>query len=117
MTSKLQFRLMAAFTLVILVTTGIVFFSINHATQNEIRRFRERIDQARITRMGVELSQYYSQQGGWEGIQPFVEHWGNLSEQRIILTDVNGIVVADSDSNLLGELYEPGSDGHSLSPP
>ena len=108
---------MAAFTLVILVTTGIVFFSINHATQNEIRRFRERIDQARITRMGVELSQYYSQQGGWEGIQPFVEHWGNLSEQRIILTDVNGIVVADSDSNLLGELYEPGSDGHSLSPP
>ncbi len=118
MTSKLQFRLMAAFTLVILVTTGIVFFSINHATQNEIHRFRERINQAGIARMGVELSQYYSQQGSWEGIQPFVEHWGNLSKQRIILTDINGIVVADSDSKLLGELYEPtNSTGISLSPP
>jgi len=117
MTNRLQFRLLAAFTLVILVTIGAVFFFINQATQVEIRRFGERIDQMRAVRMEIELSHYYLQQGSWEGIQPFVEQWGNLYGQRIILTDANGTVVADSERDLLGELYNPSSTGRLLPSP
>ena len=117
MVNRLQFRLLAAFAFVILVTIGAVFFFINQATQGEIRRFGERIDQMRAVRMEIELSQYYLQQGNWEGIQPFVEQWGNLYGQRIILTDANGMIVADSDGDLLGELYNPGSTGRLLSSP
>jgi len=117
MTNRLQFRLLAAFTLVILVTIGAVFFFINQATQVEIRRFGERIDQMRAVRMEIELSHYYLQQGSWEGIQPFVEQWGNLYGQRIILTDANGTVVADSERDLLGELYNPSSTGRLLLSP
>jgi len=117
MTSRLQFRLLAAFTLVILVTIGTVFFFINQVTQDEIRRFGERIDQMRAVRMEIELSRYYFQQGDWKGIQPYVEQWGNLYGQRIILTDANGMVVADSEEDLLGELYDPDSPGRPLSPP
>jgi len=115
--NRLQFRLLAAFTLVILVTIGAVFFFINQATQGEIRRFGERIERMRAGRMEIELSRYYFQQGDWKGIQPFVEQWGNLYEQRIILTDVSGIVVADSDGNLLGELYSPDLPGRPLASP
>ncbi len=117
MTNRLQFRLLAAFTLVILVTIGAVFFFINQATQSEIRRFGERVDQMRISRMEVELSRYYSRQGSWEGIQVFVKQWGNLYGQRIILTDANGIVVADSAEDLLGELYNPEPPGRPLLAP
>ena len=116
MINKLQFRLLAAFTLVILVTIGTVFFFINQVTQGEIRRFGERIDRMRVGRMEMELSRYYFQQGDWRGIQPFVEQWRNLYGQRIILTDANGMVVADSEEELMGELYDPDSLGRSLSP-
>jgi signal transduction histidine kinase len=102
---------------VILVTIGTVFFFINQATQNEIRRFGEHIEQMRVGRMKVELSRYYLRQGDWKGIQPFVEQWGNLYEQRIMLTDADGFVVADSYRELLGELYAPDSPGRLLSLP
>ena len=101
----------------ILVTIGSVLFFINQATQIEIRRFEERVDQARAQWMAGELSRYYLQQGGWEGIQPFVEHWGNLYRQRIILTDYDGIVVADSEAQLVGGLYYTDSPGMPLSAP
>jgi signal transduction histidine kinase len=114
MIHSLRFRLVASFTLVILVLISSVFFLINRTTQAEIRRFEEQVDQMRAARMEVELSHYYLQQGDWKGIQPFVEQWGNLYGQRIILTDANGIVVADSEGDLLGELYAPDSSGRLL---
>jgi len=114
---SLRFRLWLSFTLVILVTIGTVFFFINQATQNEIRRFGERVDQMRADRIEIELSRYYFVKGDWDGIQPFLEQWGNLYGQRIVLTDTNGIVVADSEGELLGELHAPDSPGRSLSPP
>ena len=117
MTSRLQFRLLVAFSLVILVTIGTVFFFINQATRGEIRRFGERIDRIRAGRMEIELLGFYIHQGDWHGIQPFVEQWGNLYGQRIILTDNSGMVVADSEGELLGELYNPDSPGRLMSPP
>ncbi|GAH45438.1 unnamed protein product, partial [marine sediment metagenome] len=96
---------------------GSVFFFINRATQDEIRRFVEQVAQMRAERMEIGLSGYYLQRGDWEGIQPFVEQWGNLYGQRIILTDANGIVVADSEGDVLGESYAPDSPGRPLSSP
>ena len=117
MVHSLRFRLLASFTLVILVTTGTVFFFINQATQNEIRQFGERMSQMRTVRMEAELSRFYLSQRGWKGIQPYVEQWGNLNQQRIILTDADGVVVADSAGELLGKLYDPDSPGTPLSAP
>ncbi len=116
MIHSLRFRLLAAFTLVILVAIGTVLFFINQATQDEIRRFEERVDRMLASRMENELSRYYFQQRGWEGIQPFVEQWGNLYGQRIVLTDANGMVVADSEGKLLGELYTSSSPGRLVPP-
>ncbi len=117
MIHSLRFRLVVSFTLVILVVIGSVFFFINRATQDEIRRFVEYVAQMRAERMEIELCGYCLQRGDWEGIQPFVEQWGNLYGQRIILTDANGIVVADSEGDVLGESYAPDSPGRPLSPP
>lgn len=117
MIHSLRFRLLLAFTLVILVTIGAVFFFINQATQDEIRQFQEQVDRMLARRMEAELSRYYFRQGDWEGIQTYVEQWGNLYEQRIVLTDANGFVAADSEGDLLGDLYDPDSPGTSLSSP
>ncbi len=117
MVHSLRFRLVISFAVVILVTIGTVFFLINHATQGEIRRFGLHADQMRVERMGTELCRYYWYQDSWEGIQPLVEQWCNISGQHIILTNADGVVVANSEGNLLGEFYDSDSPGLSLSTP
>jgi signal transduction histidine kinase len=114
---SLQFRLLVAFTLVVVVTIGATFFFIYQTTRSEIGRFEERAEDIRVGRIEDELSRYYYQQRNWEGIQPFVEQWGNIHGQRIILTDTYGVVVADSEEELLGEQYHPDVPGRLLSPP
>jgi signal transduction histidine kinase len=116
-THSLQFRLLLAFTLVVVVTIGATFFFIYQTTRSEIRQFEERAEDMRVGRIEVELSQYYYQQGSWEGIQPFVEQWGNIHGERIILTDNQGTVVADSQGELLGEPYQPDTQGRVILPP
>jgi signal transduction histidine kinase len=112
---SLQFRLLLAFTLVVVVTIGVTFFFIYHTTRSEISQFEERVEEMRLGRIEFELSRYYYQQGSWEGIQPFIEQWGNIHGQRIILTDNQGTVIADSQGELLGELYQDDAPGRVIS--
>ncbi len=117
MRHSLLVRLLVAFTLVIVVTIGSIFFFLYQATRSEISQSEERTANMQADRMGMELSQYYDQQGSWEGIQPFVEQWGNLYGWQIILTDTNGTVVADSEEELLGEYYQGETPGRVIFTP
>jgi len=112
---SLQFRLLVAFTLVVVVTIGVTFFFIYQTTRSEISQFEERAENIRVGRIEDELSRYYYRERSWEGIQPFVEQWGNIHGQRIILTDASGTVIADSEGELLGEQYYPDVPGRLLS--
>jgi len=114
---SMQFRLLVAFALVILVTVGAVYFFVNQTTKGEIRRFGERSEMARFFRVEHELQRYYREHGEWEGIQPFVAQWESLYQRRIIVTDPDGLVVADSQGELLGEHYHSDMPGKPLSPP
>jgi len=114
---SLQFRLFIAFTLVIIVTVGSILFFTYRSAMAEVHGFEKRLEMGRAKRIELELSHYHYRQGGWEGIQPFVAQWGNLYERRIILTDQAGTVVADSDGELLGELYQSDMPGTHVSPP
>ena len=117
MLHSLRFRLLVAFTLVIMVAVGAVYFFVHQTTGGEIRRYGERSELARLGRVGFELNRYYREQGGWEGIQPYVEQWGSLYGRRIILTDSSGVVVADSQGELIGAQYITDTPGRPLSPP
>jgi signal transduction histidine kinase len=114
---SLQFRLLVAFTLVVIVTIGATFFFIYQTTRSAISQFEERAENIRASRIEIELSRYYYHEGSWEGIQPFVEQWGNIYGQRIILTDNYGVVVADSEGEMLGNQYRPDSPGKVILPP
>ncbi|OGO23463.1 MAG: hypothetical protein A2Z28_05760 [Chloroflexi bacterium RBG_16_51_9] len=111
----MRFRLLIAFTLAILVAIGSTFFFVSLATRGEIERYGERVDEARITRMQTELSRFYLLYRDWSGIQPYVEQWGNLYGQRIIVADSTGTVVADSQAELLGQRKNPDLSGRPLS--
>ena len=114
---SLRFRLLAAFALVILVTVGAIYLFVSQTTGVEFRHYGERSEQAHFGRVAFELHRYYREHGDWEGIQPYVEQWGNLYGRRIILTDSGGVVVADSDRELLGQQYQTDTPGMALVPP
>jgi len=114
---SLQFRLLLAFTLVVVVTIGATFFSIYQTTRSEIGQFEQRAEDIRVGRIEDELAQYYYQQDSWEGIQPLIEQWGNLHGWRIILTDNQGMVIADSQGDLLGEPYQADAPGRAILTP
>ena len=117
MIHSFRFRLLITFIAVIAITIGTTFFFIGQRVAGEIQRFQEAADQIRIARMEGALLVYYYRQRGWEGIQPFVEQMGDVYNRHIILTDAAGIVVADSQGDLLGDLYQPDSPGKTISPP
>ena len=105
MIHSMRFRLLVAFTIVILVTVGALYFFVRQTATGEISRFDKLSERARFQRVGFELYRHYHEHRNWQGIQPYVEQWGSLYGRRIILTDSNGVVVADSTAELLGEEY------------
>ncbi len=109
MIHSLRFRLLIAFLSVILVTIGTFFLFISLRTTSEIGRFEERHEEAHFARLLYSLTRCYSEQGDWTGIQSQVEELGSLYGRRIVLTDKNGVVVGDSEGDLIGQPYYPPS--------
>jgi len=58
-THSLNFRLLAAFTLVIIVIIGSVFFFTYRTTRAEISHIGERMERIQDRRVEIELSRYY----------------------------------------------------------
>jgi len=109
MIHSLKFRLLIAFLSVILVTIGTVFLFISLRTSGEIGQFERRGEEAQFARLLHSLARYHFEQGDWTGIQAKVEEMSSLYGRRIVLTDENGMVVADSQGDLIGQLYQPPS--------
>jgi len=110
---SLQFRLMAAFLAVILVAVGAVFVFIRYSAIQAIRAYEERLEQERMARVEFFLSNYYLRQRGWQGVQPYVEQMGSLYDTRIVVTDPGGVVVADSEADIVpgASTYKPSAPG------
>ena len=98
MKHSLQFRLLAAFTLVILLTVGIVFFMMWHAATGQIQLLGDRVERLVISRIQFEITEYYLANGSWDGVQPLLEQIGEQFRHRVILADADGIIIADSTS-------------------
>jgi len=114
MINNLNFRLIVAFAVVIIVIIGSVFFFTYSTTRNEISQVGDRLETMQDRRVQSELSRYYRIVHTWDGVQPLVVQWGNLYGRRIILTNNDNTVVADSDEKLVSKTYTEKSFGQSM---
>ena len=106
MIHSLQFRLILAFILVIIVTIGSVFFFVARSTWLQIQQYEDYINQGQVSRVTFILSRYYMVNYSWNGVQPLIEQLGTMGEERIVLTDTHDVVIADSQNNLIGKTYQ-----------
>lgn len=100
MRHSLQFRLLVAFTLVILLTIGSVFFMMWQAAIGQIQQFGDRVERMVGNRIQFVVTDYYLAHGSWEGVQPLVEQIGEQFRHRVILADADGKIIADSTTEM-----------------
>ena len=119
MIHSLNFRLLAAFGLVIVIIISTAFFFAHRAARAEIGRVGEQIELSQVRKMEGLLSVYFLGNRNWEGIQPYVVELGDIYGRRIILTDATNTVVADSDEELIGTRYakQTHGPGRRMTPP
>lgn len=112
MIHSLQFRILLAFLLVIVVAIGTVSIFVLQNTGSELEQFDIRAEQNLADRTGFLLSQYYSLNNmSWDGVQSIVEQMGTAEGQHLVLTDADGIIVANSEGNSLGKTFNTSASG------
>ncbi len=104
---SLRFRVLVALIIVIAVAVGVVAFLASQATSGEFQSYEQRRGMMRHQRFEVFLAGYYRQNRDWSGIQPWVEQIGDITGERIVLSDEDGRVVADSANKLIGQPVSP----------
>jgi len=115
MIHTLQFRLFLAFVLVIVVVIGTVSIFVLRNTGSELEQFDVRTQQAQTDRTGFLLSYYfYMNNLSWDGVQTVVEQLGTSEGLHIVVTDANGILVANSQGGALGKQYKTSAAGTKL---
>ncbi len=103
MIHSVRWRMFLSFLLVIVVAVGTVAFFVSRTASSEIGRYEERTHERRSARIGELLSGYYAERHEWSGVEPIVEQIGRLYDQRVVLIDSQGTVVADSERTFMGE--------------
>jgi signal transduction histidine kinase len=109
---SLTFKLTLAFVLVILVAVGGAAFMANLGAQNQFASYLEQGPTiARLERAVALLATYYQRTGSWKGVQPLLESLSASQGGRLLISDGQGLVLADSSRELAGRYIDEGSYG------
>jgi methyl-accepting chemotaxis protein len=100
---SLRFRLLAAIILAVLVAVSVTAIFASRTTAGEFNRYKLHGNTMQAQRFSMLLTRAYRQVQSWEGIQPLVEQLGQVSDNRVVLADAAGRIVADSDLELAGQ--------------
>lgn len=102
MLHSLRTRLLIGFILVVALAVGTVAFIASRSTKVEFGRYVTHDQALRYRRLALILSAYYARARSWEGIQSLIDQTDQVYNERLVLSDRQGIVVGDSNNKLLG---------------
>jgi signal transduction histidine kinase len=103
----LRFRLIVTLILVVVAAVGIVAFFGAMVTTRTFTRYEEHGGVMRHRRFEMVLAQHYAQNGGWADVQSQVERMGQITGERVVLADEVGLIIADSEGELVGQIVRP----------
>ena len=108
---SLRLRLLMVVLLVIAVVVGGLALVATQVTTREFIRYENRRGVLRDQRLVGFLVWRYARQGNWSGVQPDVEQMGQITGERLVLADPQGLVIADSEGKLVGQALPPPAPG------
>jgi two-component system sensor histidine kinase BaeS len=104
---SLRYKILIA--MVVAVIAGVVVTAL-YATRSTTGAFQNYVTQGQAMReshFAVMLTDFYGTGQTWDGVQPFITQMAGMSGERIVLTNTNMLVIADSDGTLTGKLAGP----------
>jgi signal transduction histidine kinase len=106
MIHKIHIRLLLAFMLVILVSIGTGSLFIRYKLAGELRDYERFVNQVRVSRIERVLAGHFALGGTLDDIQPLLAQVQILDNRRVVVTDYDNTVIADSAEELVGESYK-----------
>lgn len=106
---KLSTKLILAFLLVSVFSTGIIVLSSRVLADREFERF---VNDRYEHELAEELARYYERNGNWEGVETEFERFGHESNSRenpalnFSIADPQGTIVVAGKDDQLGEAYD-----------
>ena len=94
--SGLQVRLVLGFTAVLAIALAGVGIYIGLAADREVAHFDNRQEDVLAARVSGAVSKFYSDRRSWVDLQSLVREAGAVTGRHIMVTNPDGIVVADS---------------------
>jgi two-component system OmpR family sensor kinase len=92
-----------AFLLVAVVGVGFVAYFANQATKADFQDYVERGGRQYLGRVTQVLDDQYVNTGSLSGVEPLLENYKRTTADRLVVTDANGIVVADTAGASVGQ--------------
>jgi signal transduction histidine kinase len=99
----MRLKLFLSFTLIVLVSVSLVAVIARRGAVNEVRSFMFRGGMYGLSDLATSLENYYAKTGSWNGVQSIFNSprsempgMGGMMNQRLLLEDASGSVVADT---------------------
>ena len=103
MISSIRWKLAGSLLLIVLVSVGLTAFLISQGTQREFRQYISECDMMYCNQLQNNLSDYYASTGSWDGVQDLLNHQITTANHTLVLSDINGLVLADTGSVWIGK--------------
>ncbi|MBM2825627.1 MAG: integral rane sensor signal transduction histidine kinase [Dehalococcoidales bacterium] len=100
---SLSWKLGGALLLIVIVSVGLMAYLTNLSTAREFRNYVIQGNTMHASGVGDSLSGFYSRQGNWNGVQGVLPGLLRMNGDRLIVADISGIIVGDTDGNALGD--------------
>jgi signal transduction histidine kinase len=111
---SLAFRLFICFSVVTLATIGIVALVTHQVTRDHFNSYVAEADEQQMQRTRDALQVQYAVVGDWPGAQRVLSAMGAMRGDRLVVTDGEGNVLADSRQELTGSTLDEDALGPSL---
>lgn len=99
---SIRWKLLIGFILIVGVAIGSVAIVADRTATREFDRYITQDQALKYQRLSLMLSSYYEQTGSWEGVQKLIDKISKTYKNRIVLTNDEGSVVADTTGVLTG---------------
>lgn len=100
---SLRYKILVAMVLVVIAGVLITAIYTTRSTMGAFQNYVAQGQAMRESHFAVMLTDFYGSGQTWNGVQPFIAQMAGMTGERIVLTNANRVVVADSDGTLIGK--------------
>ena len=103
---SLSWKIGLSLLLVVAVSVGVTAYLTHHRTTSEFSNFMSESRSSYLERTEQTLTDFYTKNGSWSGVQNLIQSLPTFINDRLILADSSGTIIGDTNAQWLGETVQ-----------